>query len=76
MRESFSLANFFVRMAYRQFIFLMVVGAGTIFFALYFYGMSWTSGWIMLAVGMIIALLYGLTRFWQGVFQSMLERKE
>ncbi len=65
---------FFVTMMKRQMQFLAIIGAATVFFSFYAYGVSWISFWIVLATAFVLGLFYALTWFWRGVFGQMLNR--
>ena len=67
-------AAFFLKLAERQLYFLALVGAATIFFALYGYGLTWISFWIVSVTVFMLGLFAGLIWFWRGVFKSMLDR--
>lgn len=60
--------GFFLALAKRQMQFLLIIGAATIFFALFGYGVSWISFWIILATVMTLGTFYGLLWFWRTVF--------
>ncbi len=66
---------FFLMLMKRQMQFLAVIGAATIFFALYGYGVSWISFWIAFMTAVVLGMFYALTWFWRGVFQSMMNRQ-
>lgn len=67
-------AAFFFRMAHRQLLFLAVVGAFTMLFTFYGYGLSWISFFIVAGTILLLGLYAGLIWFWKGVFGSMLDK--